>query len=67
MINFDDITKEYIKDHNANRPQILDRIFIIGGYRSGKKNSLFNLKNHQPDIDKIIYVLKIHMKKNANC
>ena len=29
------------------------RILIIGGCGSGKTNSLFNLINHQPDIDKI--------------
>ena len=34
MINFDDVTKENIKEHNPILPQILHdpyRIFIIGG------------------------------------
>ena len=34
MINFDDVTKENIKEHNPNWPQILGhpyRILIIGG------------------------------------
>ena len=46
MINFDDATKENIKEHNPNWPQIPDhphRILIIGGSVSGKTNSLFNL------------------------
>ena len=55
MINFDDVTKENIIEHNPNGPKIPDhpyRILIVGGYRSGEMNSLFNLINHQPDIDK---------------
>ena len=55
MINFD-VVKENIKEHNPNWPQIPDhsyRILIIGGSKSGKTNSLFNLINQQPDIDKI--------------
>ena len=56
MINFDDVTKENIKEHNPNWPQIPDhpyRILIIGGSGSGKTNSIFNLISQQPDIDKI--------------
>ena len=56
MINFDDVTKEDIKNHNSNWPKIPDHpysILIIGGYESGKTNSLFNLINQEPDIDKI--------------
>ena len=56
MTNFDDVTKEKIKEHNPNLPQIFDhpyRILIIGGSVSGKTNSSFNLISHQPDIDKI--------------
>ena len=56
MINFDDVTKEKIKEHNPNWPQIsnyLYRILILGGSGSGKKDSLFNLINEEPDIDKI--------------
>ena len=56
MINFDDVTKENIKEHNPNWPQIPHhpyRILMIGGSGSGKTNSLFNLIKHQPDIEKI--------------
>ena len=56
MINFDDIAKENTKQHYPNWPQIFDhpsRILIIGGPGSEKTNSLFNVINQQPDIDKI--------------
>ena len=56
LINFDDVKKGNIKDHNSNWPQILDhpyRILITGGSGSGKTSSLINLVNHQPDIDKM--------------
>ena len=56
MINFDDVAKESIKEHNPNLPQNSDhpyKISIIGGSGSGKTISLFNLIIHQPDIDKI--------------
>ena len=46
MINFDDVTKENIKGHNPNCPQIYNRpyrILINGGSGSGKTNSIFNL------------------------
>ena len=39
MINFDDVLKENIQEHNRNWPQILDypyRILITGGCGSGK-------------------------------
>ena len=40
------------------------RILIIGGSGSGKTNSLFNLKIHQPDIDKIyLYAKNPHETK----
>ena len=54
MINFDDVTKENIKEHNPNWPEIPDhsyRILIIRGSGSGKTNSLFNLIKEEPDID----------------
>ena len=41
MINFDDVTKETIKEHRTNWLQISDylyRILIIGGSGSGKRN-----------------------------
>ena len=56
MINFNAVTKENMKEHNPNWPQIRDHpysILLIGGSGSGKTNSLFSLINHQPDIDKI--------------
>ena len=56
MINFDSLTKENVKEHNTNCPQIPDhpyRILIIWGSASRKTNSLFNLISQQPDIDKI--------------
>ena len=46
VINFDDVTKENIKEHKPNWPQIPDqsyRILIIEGSGSGKTNSLFNI------------------------
>ena len=56
MFNFDYITKEDIKEHNPNWPEIPDhpyRILIVGGSGSGNANALLNLINHEPDIDKI--------------
>ena len=56
MINFDDYTNETKLKHNPDGPYIPDhpyRILIIGGSRSGKTNTLLNLINNQPDIDKI--------------
>ena len=61
MINFDDVIKENIKEHNPNWAQISDHPYgalIIGGSGSGKTNSLFNLINQQPDIDKIYLYAK---------
>ena len=56
MFNFDYITKEDIKEHNSNWPEIPDHpyiILIVGGCGSGKTNALLNLINNEPDIDKI--------------
>ena len=56
VFNFDYTTKEDIKKHNPNGLQILDhlyRILIAAGSGSGKTDALFNLINHEPDIDKI--------------
>ena len=61
MINFDDVIKENIKEHNPNWAQISDHPYgtlIIGGSGSGKTNSLFNLIYQQPDIDKIYLFAK---------
>ena len=56
MINFDDYTNENKINHNPDWPNIPynpHRILIIGGSGSGKTNTLLNLTNNQPDIDKI--------------
>ena len=61
MIIFHDYTNEYKTNHNHNWPYINhhpDRILIIGGSGFGKTNALFNLKNNQPDIDKIYLYAK---------
>ena len=61
MFNFDYITKENIKEYNANWPEIPDhpyRILIVGGSGSGKTNALLNLISHEPDIDKIVLYAK---------
>ena len=75
MVKSDDVTKENTKEHNLNWPQILDypyRILMIGGSGSGKTNSLFNLINYQPNIDKIylydkdLYEAKYELLINKN-
>ena len=61
MINYDDVTKENMKEPTPNWPQIPDplyRILIIGGSGFGKTNSLFNLVSQQPEIDKIYLYAK---------
>ena len=60
-INFDDYTNENKRKHNPNQPYIpyhSYRILIIGCSGSGKTNALLNLKNNQPDIDKIYLYAK---------
>ena len=55
MINFDDVAKENLKEHNTNQLKVSDhplRILIIEGSESGKTNSLFNTISQQPDIYK---------------
>ena len=69
MFNFDYITKKQMKEHNLNWPEIPGnpcRILIFGGLGSEETNVLLNLINHEPDIDKIIFMQKIHMKQNIN-
>ena len=69
MINCDDVINENIKEHNPNWPQIPDhpyRILIIGGSGSGKTNSLFNLINYQPEVDKMFHMIKILRNQNIN-
>ena len=61
MIDFDDVMKVNIEEHNPNQPQIpvyRYRLLITGGSESGKTNSLFNLISRQPDTDKIYLYAK---------
>ena len=61
MINFDKYTNENRINHNPNWPYNTDhpyRILIIGGSGSGKINTILNLINNQPDIDKIYLYAK---------
>ena len=61
MINFCDYTNENKINHNPNWPYIPDhpyRILIIGVSGSGKTNTLLNLINNQPDIEKIYLYAK---------
>ena len=61
MINFDDVTKENIKEHNSNWPDIPDHLYrtlIVGGSGYGKTNALLTLINHEPGIDKIFLYAK---------
>ena len=64
------ILQKKTKKHNPNWPQIPDhpyRILIIRGSGSGKANSLFNLINQQPDIDKIYLYAKYPYKAKYQC
>ena len=61
MINFDDYTNENKTEHNLMWSHIPDhpyRILIVGGSGLGKTNTLLNLTNNQPDIDKIYLYAK---------
>ena len=69
MINFDNYTNENKIEHNLKWPYIPDhpyRILIAGDSGPGKTNSLLNLINIQPDIDKVYLHAKNHMKENIN-
>ena len=58
MINFDNVTKDNIKEHNPNWLQIPDhpcRILTTGDSEFGKTISLFNLISEQPDTEKICF------------
>ena len=69
MVNFDDVVKENIKEHNPIWPQLPDhiyRILIVGASGSRKTNLLFNLINQQLDIDKIYSYAKDYMDQNIN-
>ena len=61
MINFVEYTNENKIEHNSKWPYIPDhpnRKLIVGGSGSGKTNTLLNLINNQPDIDKIYLYAK---------
>ena len=61
MIRFDDVIKEERKQHNPIQPKTSDhiyRILIISGSGSGKINSLSDLINQQPAIDKVFLYAK---------
>ena len=53
MMDFDNITRENIKEYNSKWPRIPNhshRILIIQGSGSGKTNALLKISD-QPDID----------------
>ena len=65
MFNFNNITKEDIKVHHPNLSEIPHhsyRILIVRGCGSRKTNTLLNLINHGPDIDKIYLYAKDQYK-----
>ena len=68
MINFDEYTNENNKEHNPNWSYIPDhpyRILIIGGSGTRKANTLLNLIENHPDIDKIyLYVKDLYESKH---
>ena len=67
MITFDDVIIKETKEDNPNWPEIPDRpfrILIVGISESGKTNSLLNVTNYEPDIDKIYLHAKDPCEKN---
>ena len=68
MFNLDNITNESNKEHNEKCPYTPDhpyRILIIGGSKSWKSNSLFNLIK-KGDINKIYLHEKSLMNPSMN-
>ena len=68
MINFYNYAHENRTEHNKNWPYIWDHPYkklIKGGSGSGKTNSLLNLIENQPDMDKIYLYAKV-MNQNIN-
>ena len=66
MINFDNYTGNK-SEYNLKWPYMPDhpyRILIIVGSGSGQTSALFNIINHQPNIDKIyLYVKDLYETK----
>ena len=66
----EDYDKSVKINHSPSWPYMPDHPYmtlIIGGSGSGKTNVLLNLMKHQrPDIGKLIYTLKIHLKQIIN-
>ena len=61
MFNFHCITEEDIIEYNLNWLEFPDhsyRILVVGVYGSGKTNALFDLINHETDIDKMYFYAK---------
>ena len=61
MINFDEYTNENKTENNSKWPYIPDHpymILTVGGSGPGKTNTLLNLINNQPDIDKVYLCVK---------
>ena len=67
MCNVDNIANENNKEHNEKWPYIPDhphRILIIGGFGSGKTNTLLNLIKDLDEINKIhLYVKDFNEQK----
>ena len=62
MINSDDVPKTTIREHNTNWPEIPDhtyRILIAGCSGCEKTNALLNQINHEPDIDRNLFICKV--------
>ena len=67
MFNVDYITKEYIKAHIPNCPEIPGhsyRILIVAGSGSGKTKALLHLITNEQDIYKIYSYTKDSYKTN---
>ena len=70
MINFDEYSNENKIENNSKWlyiPDHLYRILIVGGSGLGKTNALLNLRNNQPDIDKIYLYAKDPYERKYKC